>query len=246
MNFNHNLINMEGEKKLAIFGYHKIGDPPVGGWPTWSYVPLNEFSDQLQFLKDNQWNVVDLQAFIAGLIKPEILAVKTALITFDDGYRSNLKIALPILKKFNYPAVIFIPTDFVGSYNAFDADIFYEPVEPICTWDELRELEMNGISVQSHGLSHRKLSELSMKEQEHEITSSKKIIEANLDKQVELFSFAYGDQGSDLVNTEKMLINAGYRGACLYGGNAFEMAGANPFALERIAMGPGTDMSIVL
>ena len=237
---------MTGKKKLAILGYHKIGDPPPGGWPTWSYVGANEFSEQLQYLKANEWHIIDAAEFIAGINQPGSLGEKTALLCFDDGYRSNLKIALPLLQKFNYPAVIFIPTDFVGSYNAFDADIYYEPVEPICTWDELRELEKNGISVQSHGLSHRKLSELSMKEQEHEITSSKKIIEANLDKQVELFSFAYGDQGADLVNTEKMLINAGYRGACLYGGNAFEMAGANPFALERIAMGPGTDMSIVL
>lgn len=237
---------MTEKKKIAILGYHKIGDPPEGGWPTWSYVGADEFADQLQFLKTNEWCVIDAAGFIAGLFQPETLTEKTALISFDDGYRSNLEIALPLLQKFNYPAVVFIPTDFIGSYNAFDADIYYEPVEPICTWDELRELEKNRISVQSHGLSHRKLSELSMQEQELEITRSKKIIEANLNKQVELFSFAYGDAGSDPVITERMLKSVGYRGACLYGGNAFEMKEANPFALERIAVGPGTNMSLVL
>ena len=237
---------MRGEKKLAILGYHKIGDPPPGGWPTWSYVGANEFADQLQYLQANEWRVINAAELIAGIIQPGILGKKNVLISFDDGYRSNLEIALPLLQKFNYPAVIFIPTDFIGSYNAFDADIYYEPVEPICTWDELREMEKNGISVQSHGLSHRKLSELSMKEQELEITRSKKIIEVNLGKQVELFSFAYGDQGYNPVNTEKILKSAGYKAACLYGGNAFEMEDANPFALERIAMGPGTDMSFVL
>ena len=237
---------MVKEKKVAILAYHKIGAPPEGGWSTWSYVPIIEFTDQMQFLKDNNWQVIDAAAFVAGLFHPENLAERTALLTFDDGYRSNYEIALPLLQTFNYPAVIFIPTDFIGSYNAFDADIFYEPAEPICTWNELRELEKYGFSVQSHGMSHRKLSTLTIKQQQLEISGSKKILEDNLHKEIEFFSFPYGDNGSNPMNTEMMLQHAGYKAACLYGGNSFEMAGANPFALERIAIGPGTDMGLAL
>ena len=237
---------MSKEKRMAILAYHKIGDPPAGGWHTWSYVPTTEFTDQLQFLKDNDWRVLDAAEFIAALVNQEDLAEKTALLTFDDGYRSNFEIALPLLQSFNYPAVIFIPTDFIGLYNAFDADIYYEPVEPICTWQELREMEKNGFSVQSHGLSHRKLSELTMEKQEHEIAESKRILEDHLYKQVDLFSFAYGDIGLAQAITEKMLQTAGYKAACLYGGNTFKMAEANPYALERIAIGPGTNLGLVL
>ena len=35
-------------------------------------------------------------------------------LTFDDGYRDNLRYALPILKKYDAPFTIYIPTSFPG------------------------------------------------------------------------------------------------------------------------------------
>ena len=41
------------------------------------------------------------------------------LITFDDGWRDNHTYAFPVLKQSRTPAVIFVPTDFVGSDKLF-------------------------------------------------------------------------------------------------------------------------------
>ena len=181
--------------KLVIMGYHKVGFPPAGGWETWLYVPEKVFTLQLNYLKENGWQVISAEAFKQAIDHPRLLAEKTALITFDDGYRSNLEIAAPILQRYNYPAVAFVPTAFVGTYNAFDADIFYEPKEPICSWEELKQLDEKGISIQSHGITHRHFSQLSQDVLRNEIIESKACLEEKLSKTIDMFSFPYGDNG---------------------------------------------------
>src|SRR5690349_16179849 len=131
-------------KTLAILGYHKIGPPPPGGWETWFYIPEETFLEQLATLRASGWRVIDAQAFLEGLARPEILPERAALITFDDGYRSNLEVAVPLLQRFDYPAVMFVPTAFIGGRNTFDGGA--EPDEPICDWEDLGELERCGVS----------------------------------------------------------------------------------------------------
>lgn len=232
-------------KKLAILGYHKIGEPP-GGWYTWNYVPAKVFETHLQYLKDEQWTVINEEQFLAGLDEPGTLPEKAVLITFDDGYKSNLQIALPILQQFSYPAIVFVPTAFVGSYNAFDADIFYEPKEDICTWEELTELVRNNISIQSHGVFHKHFSTLTYDEQLLEISQSKQLIESYLKEDVNIFSFPYGDNGSNPDRINSALKSAGYKASILYGGKSFDSFCSTPFNLPRIAVGPDTILSLEL
>src|SRR5215204_7685155 len=98
------------------------------------------------------WQVIDFLALLGGITAPESLPERAALLTFDDGYRSMRTVALPWLLRFEYPAVFFVPTDFIGGRNTFDPA---GPEEAICDWDDLCELERRGVSVQSHAASHR-------------------------------------------------------------------------------------------
>lgn len=231
---------------LAILAYHKIGDPPPDGWHTWNYVTAEAFENQLRYLKENSWDVINSDQFLEILRDPATVTSKAVLITFDDGYRSNLRVALPILKKFSYPAIIFVPTKFVGKYNSFDADIFYEPKEFICTWEELRELERNNISVQSHGSTHQHFSKLSAAERLSEVNKSKYLIEKNLNKKVDYFSFPYGDEGEDHKETKGILEGAGYKAAFLYGGPPIRFPIKSKFRLTRVPIGADTDLEEVL
>src|SRR2546423_5803851 len=122
---------------VAMLAYHKIGDPPPGGWETWFYVPEETFAAHLRYLSGSGWAVIDSQEFLRGLGRPECLPAKAAMLTFDDGYRSNLHVAVPWLRRFGYAGMVFVPTAFIGGRNSFDDGV--EPEEAICDWEELRE-----------------------------------------------------------------------------------------------------------
>lgn len=229
-------------KRVAVLSYHKIGAPSPGGWETWFYIPEAVFGNQLAALRDGGWQPLDLAAFLRGLTEPERLPERTALITFDDGYRSVRELALPWLETFSYPAVLFMPTDFVGRTNVFDS----EPEEPLCDWDELRELVQRRVAVQSHGESHRAFSELAPTERALELERSKAALEAELEQAVELFAYPYGDDAGAPLELRQALARTGYRAAFGYGGGPFSIPATDPYRLERLAMGPDTDLTTAL
>ncbi|MBI1745701.1 MAG: polysaccharide deacetylase family protein [Acidobacteria bacterium] len=236
--------NRVHEPVLAILAFHKIGEPPVDGWETWFYVPEETFAGYLRYLDENDWQIIDVSTLLNGLVDPNALPRRAALLTFDDGYRSMRQVALPWLRRFGYPAVLFVPTDFIGRQNSFDADS--EPVEDICDWDDLTELARGGVSIQSHGAAHHSFSNLPMAQRDEELQRSKAALESRLGQTVEIFSYPYGDGGKEPVLTRQALQRAGYRAACLYGGGANLVPIADPFRLDRLAMGPDTDLASAL
>jgi peptidoglycan/xylan/chitin deacetylase (PgdA/CDA1 family) len=232
---------MTGRKVVAILGYHKIGEPPADGWPSWFYVPERTFAAQLQTLADSGWPVIDLERFLRGLTDAAALPARAALLTFDDAYRSTYTVALPWLQRFAAPAVVFVPVDHVGGRNVFDAGA--EPDEPICDWRDLRALDAAGVAVQSHAASHRRFSELSRDARRDEIARSRAAIERALERPVSALAFPYGDPGPD---ADVLLASAGYQAGFMYGGGPVAMPCAERWRIPRIAMGPDTDLDAVL
>ena len=181
----------------------------------------------------------EVERFIAGLRAPELIPPKSFLVTFDDAYRSLREDALECLDRLRLPAVVFAPTDFVGGWNRFDHDT--EPREEICEWATLRELARHGVSIQSHGVTHRALSTLPLSEQEREAAASRHLLEKQLGSPVRLFAYPYGDPG-DEQRLPGVLRRAGYEAAFGYGGGALRLPADNPYMLPRLAMGPDTDV----
>jgi peptidoglycan/xylan/chitin deacetylase (PgdA/CDA1 family) len=230
-------------RTLAILSYHKIGAGP-GGWDTWYYVSEAIFEKQLTWLRDNGWRAIDCAAFLRGLRDPESLPERALLMTFDDGYRTMRTVAMPILQRFAMPAIVFMPTAFIGGMNTFDAG--NEPDEPMAGWDDLRALEQGGVSVQSHAVSHPAFSKLTPAQMEEELRDSKLALETGLRKPVEVFAFPYGDGGMDPALTTELLHKTGYAAACLYGGGPITLPASDFYRLARLTMGPDTDLAAVL
>jgi peptidoglycan/xylan/chitin deacetylase (PgdA/CDA1 family) len=227
---------------VAILGYHKIGPPGPGGWPTWFYVPEATFVEHLRMLAGDGWPVIGLDRFLAGLDDPAALPPRAALLTFDDAHRCLRQVALPALRRLRLPAVVFTPSAYVGGWSTFDAS---EPIEPLCDWSDLRALAAAGISVQSHGATHRAFSGLDAAQQERELCTSRQVLEQGLGRRVKAFAFPYGDPGPDPATVRIRLQRAGYRAAFGYGGGPVRLP-ADRYALPRIAMGPDTDLALAL
>ena len=229
--------------RIAVLGYHKIGECP-GGHDSWFYVSEELFELQLRCIRDHGWRVIDIQQFLAALVSPDAVPGKSVLLTFDDGYRSTTQGALSLLRRFSLPAVLFVPGGFIGGRNDFDAGI--EPPESICDWEDLLDLEKHGISIQSHGISHRRLSSLDEDELDREISGSKKLLDARLRRAVDVFSYPYGDGGKDRDTSTRALRRAGYKAAFGFGGRPMTLPIPDPYRVERIPMGPDTNLAVEL
>ena len=230
---------------VATLSYHKIGNPPSDGWLTWNYTSTEEFSTQLEWFQSRGWDFLSAEALLDALRGKGALSAKSILITFDDAYESLLENAVPVLKRFLAPAVVFAPTQFIGETNLFDHGV--EPLERIADWKTLGALEDSGVSVESHGYSHRGFSALSQDEIEQELDFSRQAIRKNLGKDSRMFAFPYGDCGNDQTAVHSAISSAGYDVAFLYGGGIFEPGQTPaPLFLPRLAMGPGVDLDAML
>lgn len=123
---------------------------------------------------------------------------KYVVITFDDGLAGNYRHALPILKKYGFTATFFVA---VGSVSS----------DRFMNWAELKELVKNGMSIQSHTMSHRPLETLGDEEVLRELEESRQAIEQNLDTKVSALSFPHGSYNR---RTVKIAEQAGYRFMC--------------------------------
>jgi len=134
---------------LAIASWHKVGEEPgPEPWGSWYYVPEATFVEQLQAFTAQGWTVVGIDEVRTALDSPGQLADRALLLTFDDAYRSFRTTALPWLRRFGYPAVVFATTNHVGATNVWDHGD--EPTEAIADWDDLLDLQSQGVAVQSH------------------------------------------------------------------------------------------------
>lgn len=226
---------------LAVLAYHKIGPPPADGWDTWFYVGRETFAGHLRHLAEAGWQVVDLTTALAGLDDPAALPQRAALLTFDDGYRSMRNVTLPLLRRLDWPAVLFVPSDHIGRTSAFDPN---EPVEPLCDADDLRALAAAGVAVQSHGASHRPFSTLDDDALVAELSRSKQALEATVGQSVGALAYPYGDAAAGACRTH--LARSGYRAAFGYGGGLVHPPVGDRFAVPRLAIGPDTDLRAAL
>lgn len=139
-----------------------------------------DFRAHMEHLSSNGYMPVLAEDYCRCLRDPRArLPDKCVLITFDDGHESNLTIAVPILREFDFKASFFITTGRTGTPGYMNQA-------------QLRELKKAGMSVQSHAKTHLFLSELSEADMARELVESKKVLEDILRAEVPFLSFPGG------------------------------------------------------
>ena len=203
-------LGPEGGKQLSILMYHKVND--VADNPT--TVPVAIFDQQLGRLGELGYNVVDLDAVLDHYTLGEPLPDRAVLITFDDGYRDTLENALPVLQRHGFSAVIFIPVAYMDDETPLPHETHL--VErgmrnPTLDWGLMRELDAGGVRVESHGIAHRPLAEVTLDEAVREIAVSKLRLEERLGREVEAYAFVKGSQADFRPEHASLVQQAGYK-----------------------------------
>jgi peptidoglycan/xylan/chitin deacetylase (PgdA/CDA1 family) len=134
-----------------------------------------------------------------------------ATVTFDDGFASVARNAVPELGTRKIPVMIFVPAASLGGPPSWIADTDHpDSLEMVMSEEELQELaKISGVSIGSHCLTHRNLVDLDDAEARREIRDSRNRLEAILGKEVRTMSFPHGS--FDLRHVS-MAGEAGYEG----------------------------------
>jgi poly-beta-1,6-N-acetyl-D-glucosamine N-deacetylase len=88
----------------VILTYHSISE---GGSPL--KISPSLFAEQMAWLKSNT-HVRPLGEVVACLLEHRALPEKTVALTFDDGFRNFLDSAVPVLRRYDFPATMFLPS----------------------------------------------------------------------------------------------------------------------------------------
>jgi peptidoglycan/xylan/chitin deacetylase (PgdA/CDA1 family) len=127
-----------GYQIVPILCYHNLGPESKGRLLLGS----SKFEEQMRYLKTNGYRVVSLADFVEFMQLGRQLPQRAVVLSFDDGYKSFLQYAYPVLKELGFTATLFVYTDYIGAgKNAL-------------SWQELRELAAAGFDVEAHSKTH--------------------------------------------------------------------------------------------
>ncbi len=192
--------------KVPILLYHHITTDEFTHEEAVSLISPNDFRLHMTAIKVN-FNPVSLRSYYDYVMCTDgsiSLPENPIVVTFDDGYLSNYEIAFPILKELEIPATIFVVTDTVGAV-AGEGKVNNSHF----TWEQAREMEESGlVEIQSHTVSHPKMSTLSTDEVVRQIRKSKYDIEKNLGRECDMLAYPYGDY-NEVIKT--IARDAGYK-----------------------------------
>jgi peptidoglycan/xylan/chitin deacetylase (PgdA/CDA1 family) len=106
---------------VTILAYHGVTDVAGTGIENFQgkHMPVATFAGQMGYLRDHETvlrlgDVVD--AYTRGGDPDGVV------VTFDDGYRNNLTVTLPVLERFEIPVTFFFSTGFIGKERMFWVD----------------------------------------------------------------------------------------------------------------------------
>jgi peptidoglycan/xylan/chitin deacetylase (PgdA/CDA1 family) len=180
------------DKIIPTLMYHSIADGQVANS---AVVPVAVFKQQMQYLKDNGYTTLSLDELYNFIQNNKPVPKKSLLLTFDDGYGDNYTNAFPILKALGFRATVFVISALTDKPG------------PYLNSKQLKEMDKNGMSIESHTVNHEKLGELSAEKQLETLTKSKQMLEKTLNKKVKYIAYPFGSYNSNTVEEAK---KAGY------------------------------------
>lgn len=189
------------EVKIPILVYHRFAPTPADSMTIGTAL----FESQLKWLKDNQYTVIPLKAWVSYLQgQGPAPAPKSVVITCDDGHKSVYTELWPLIQKYNIPVTLFL-------YPSAISNASYA-----ITWDQLHELQKSPlIDMQGHTYWHpnfnhdkKKLTpEQYQKFVDIQLKKSKAVLEQKLNIHIDLLAWPFGIYNDYLEQVAK---DAGY------------------------------------
>jgi peptidoglycan/xylan/chitin deacetylase (PgdA/CDA1 family) len=212
---------------VKVLVYHRVDRHPGRKLRAWGMTP-EAFLAQMSSIAEGGYEVLSLEEVLQVVRGERPSSRKAVALTFDDGYQDLLEHAVPVLRRFGFPATFFLVSERVGGTNSWD-DRHGDPPSRLMGWNDAAALAAQGMEIGSHSRTHPFLTNLSESEMDREIRGSKEVIEDRLGRPVRFFSYPHGLHDE---RCRRLVASAGYSGACStrFGVNGVH---TDPFQLRR-------------
>jgi len=197
-NFRPSGLTALGYQTVPVLSYHHFSKTKSDKL----HLRADHFEQQMQFIKDNGYRVITIDQLFDFLELGQV-PEKSVVITIDDGGSDTYHIAFPILKKYDFPATLFIQTDLINQSPK------------TLSWAQIREMLNN--RVQCHTKTVRNLTKQKSGKYdyfERELDESRRLIKQELDFNVKYLAYPEGEANPLFVD---LLKKQGYRGAFTIG-----------------------------
>lgn len=131
---------------IPILMLHTVNDRPQDNPMGELAVSSKGLEAYLKVFKQWKYQMISMDDLLTGNYDKNRNYI---VLSFDDGYKDNLTVALPILKKYNARATIFVNPAYVSRSSDPDSDWGF------MTWEEVQQAEKSGVfDIQAHTMTH--------------------------------------------------------------------------------------------
>nr|WP_308008984.1 polysaccharide deacetylase family protein [uncultured Fusobacterium sp.] len=179
---------------IPVIMYHRVVNNENEGGVHGTYITAKKFDEHMKYLKEHDYEPITFKELLKLNYRNRFNnGKKYIILTFDDGYEDNYKIAFPILKKYQFKCIIYLVSHL--NYNKWDVEVPENPEKkfPLMTWDMIKEMQEYGIEFGGHTMTHQKLAHIPFEQAKEEITKSTQFLEEKLEEKLVCFAYPYGD-----------------------------------------------------
>lgn len=179
-------------------------------------VAPDKFDAELGYLSQNGFTPITLDT-LYGIFGGKVSApTRPVVLTFDDGYIDFYSIVYPILRKYKFHAVSFIPTGLIGGGYYMN-------------WNQIKEIVSSGlVTFEDHTVTHPNLAGLKVDAVLKQMTDSKLLLQSQTGYPVNFIAYPYGTSNGSVQNAAKQ---AGFVGGL---GTWFGKASGGGMNMPRI------------
>lgn len=204
-------------QSAVVFMYHRFGETDL---PT-TNVTLEQFDAHIAELTSGKYTVLPLPEIVDAIKKGIPLPDRAIGLSIDDAFLSVYTEAWPRLKKAGLPFTLFVSTDPVDDGRS-----------RYMTWDQVRELAKNGVTIGGHSAGHVHMVKTSTNGNKHQLEKSAKRYQEELGFVPKIFAYPYGESS---LAISQMVEEAGYVAAFGQHSGALRPQG-NMYYLPRFAL----------
>ncbi len=208
---------------VPILMFHDVATAPASAPYPELYTPPPVFRAELMALRRHGYHPITLARLFSARHGRSSLPAHPIVLSFDDGFRGVATAALPAMRRYHWPGVLFLLIRHLD-----------QPGRWAMTSSQVRRMIQAGWELDAHGYTEVDLPALSSQQVWHVVHGAREVLRRRFHVPVSFYCYPVGAYDRAV---ERLVRRAGYAGAVTTR-DGYAGAG-NPFTLARIRVDGG-------